>query len=173
MPDVEPIDSLLPRIMDMYSDNPAGWRAISTPKGDMIISSPKAAFQLKAISLNPREFTGAGIELADSPSIMKNIEKSPDFGLRPIHMTDLEGLMKSLHNPEDAQAQLRGIINRAPVSTRDLSGNDISHILSGPVFTRPDLHSLSPEISRTQSTLEKSARKIFEEKYPFRAGMYF
>ena len=159
--------------MEMYSDSPSGWRAISTPKGDMIVASPRAAFQLKAIPINPREFTGAGMELPNSPSVMKNIEKSPDFGLRPIHMTDLEQLVESLHNPEDAQSQLRGIINRAPVSPRDLGGSDISHILSGPVFTRPDLHNLSLEISKTQTALERSARKIFEEKYPFRAGMYF
>ena len=73
---------------------------------------------------------------------------------------------------EDARRELSAVLNRTPLSLEDLSASKSSHVLQGPVLTRPDLGSLSPDILKMQTTLERRAQKIFRDKHPMRAGMF-
>jgi hypothetical protein len=59
------------------------------------------------------------------------------------------------------------------MSPLDLDRIKSSHLLTGPILARPDLASLSPEMSKLTSMLEKEAERTFRERYPMRAGMYF
>ncbi len=146
---------------------------MSTPRGNMLVLGPDSAFQLKMIPLNPREFTGAGIELPSPQAALDSVKSSPEFGLRPLSDRDLERIIKSLLQPDLARSSIDSIIRRAPMSPLDLDRIKSSHLLTGPILARPDLASLSPEMSKLTSMLEKEAERTFRERYPMRAGMYF
>jgi hypothetical protein len=146
---------------------------MSTPKNEMLVVGPDAAFQLKLIPLNPREVTGAGVELPDSNPAIDQLRESPEYGLRPLDAVDIQTLIESMSNPAESTTHLQSIIHRDPVTPQDLEKVDVQHLLTGPVFTRPDLGSMSPELLKIQDTLERSAQRIFKKKHPMRAGMYF
>ena len=145
---------------------------MSTPRGEMLVLSSDSAFQLKLIPLNPYEFTGAGIELPESSETAEKIRSSPEYGLRPLDETDLQGIFNSLSGSSEPSISVADILKRTPLSIEDLSSAD-GHILHGPVLTRPELGSLSPEILKQQLSLDISAERTFRRKYPERAGMYF
>ena len=171
--DIEPADEIVPRILEQYSNSPRGWRVLSTPIGDMLVVGPESAFQLKLISINPQEFTGAGIEIPESNATIDSLRASPEYGLRPLDRTDIRSLIDVMSNPTAAHLQLESIINRELIHPRDLSKTKAEHLLTGPVFTRPELGSMSHEIRDIQASLEVSAQKIFRKKYPMRAGMFY
>ena len=146
---------------------------MTTPRGEMLVIGPDSAFQLKLISMYPFEFVGSGTEVKDTNSVVKSVRSTPEFGLRPLTETDIQGLVAAFGDPPGIQSQLREIIKRAPVSSSKLSGSSIGHILSGPVLTRPDLGSLGGDLKKVQDVLDKSAMSVFRKRYPMRAGMYF
>jgi len=168
----EPAEEIVPRILRRYSERPRGWRIMNTPKGEVLVLSSDSAFQLKLIPLNPLEFTGAGIELPESNDVVERIRSSPEFGLRPINETDMQNIANAMGGSEEARRELREVLERTPLSLDDLSASKSSHILQGPVLTRPDLGSLSPDILRMQTELDRRAQKIFRDRHPMRAGMY-
>lgn len=172
MTDPEPIEKIMPRILKQYSERPRGWHIMSTPRGEMLVLSSDSAFQLKLIPLNPYEFTGAGVELPESSETAEEIRSSPEYGLRPLNEADLQGIINSLSGFSEPSISVADILKRTPLSIEDLSSAD-GHILHGPVLTRPDLGSLSPEILKRQLSLDISAERTFRRKYPERAGMYF
>ena len=173
MTDPEPAEKIVPRILKQYSERPRGWHIMNTPRGEVLVLSSDSAFQLKLIPLNPREFTGAGVELPESNDIVDSIRTSPEFGLRPLSEADLQGIANSMSGgDQDARQEIGEILNRTPLSIEDLSSNESSHLLRGPVLSRPDLGSLSPEILKMQIALDRSANKTFRKRYPMRAGMY-
>jgi len=168
----EPAEKIVPRILEQYSERPRGWRIMNTPRGEVLVLGSDSAFQLKLIPLNPREFTGAGVELPESNDIVDSIRTSPEFGLRPLSEADLQGIATSMSGEQGAREAIGEIMSRTPLSHEDLSSNQSSHILQGPVLTRPDLGSLSPEILKMQRSLDRSAQRTFRKRYPERAGMY-
>lgn len=173
MTKIEPVDEIVPRILKRYSDNPRGWRVMSTPRGVMLVVGADSAFQLKLIPLSPFKFTGAGTEVSEPSEILKAIRSTPEYGLRPLTEGDIQGIVRTLGEPDKTRAQLSEILGRDPMSVGDLGSGTIDHILTGPVLTRPELGSLSPEMLRAQDILEKSALKTFRKKYPERSGMFF
>ena len=146
---------------------------MTTPRGEMLVVGPDSAFLLKLISLNPFEFVGSGMEVKDTSGVVKTVRSTPEFGFRPLTETDIQGLVAAFGNPLGMQSKLRNIIQRAPVSSSELGGSSIDHILSGPVLTRPDLSSLGGDVRKLQDQLDKSAMNVFRKRYPMRAGMYF
>lgn len=172
MTDPEPIEKIMPRILKQYSERPRGWHIMSTPRGEMLVLSSDSAFQLKLIPLNPYEYTGAGVELPESSETAESIRASPEFGLRPLDETDLQGIINSLSGSSEPSLSISDILKRTPQSIEDLSSK-ASHILRGPVLTRPDLGSLSPEVLKRQISLDRTADRTFRRHYPERAGMYF
>jgi len=146
---------------------------MSSPRGEMLILSSDSAFQLKLIPLNPYEFTGAGVELPESCDTVESIRASPEFGLRPLSESDLQGILNSITGDAGPKLSLNDILKRTPHSIDDISADIPSPVLRGPVLVRPELGSLSPEILRRQMSLDRSAEKTFRKRYPERAGMYF
>lgn len=166
----ESVDDLVPRILQQYSEKPRGWRIMNTPGGDMLVLGPESAFQLKLIPINPTAFTGSGVEIPDTDKVFERLRTTPEFGFRPISGTDIQGIIKALNHPEVARPQIDAILQRTPLPITDLRPTE--SVLSGPVLTRPDLSSLSPEITKTQLSLNRAAWKQFNKRYPMRAGMY-
>ena len=159
--------------MQDYSDDPRGWRIMSTPVGDMLVLGPTSTFQMKFIPLGPQKYTGAGIEITEPKKVLKRIRQTPEYGLRSLSSDDVSDLMAALSNPQSSSTKLHEILQRSPQSHTDLTQSDVEHILSGPVLTRPDLGSLDPTILKMQRSLDRSASDIFRKRYPMRAGMYF
>ena len=89
MTDPEPAEKIVPRIIEQYSERPRGWHIMNTPRGEVLVLSSDSAFQLKLIPLNPREFTGAGVELPESNDIV-------DFLPRGISFTWAQGRLTSI-----------------------------------------------------------------------------
>lgn len=172
MTDPEPIEKIMPRILKQYSERSRGWHIMNTPRGEMLVLSSDSAFQLKLIPLNPYEYTGAGVELPESSETAESIRSSPEFGLRPLDETDLLGIINSLTGSSEPGLSIEDILKRTPRSIEDISPK-ASHILRGPVLTRPDLGSLSPELLKRQISLDRSAERAFRKRFPERAGMYF
>ena len=156
MTDPETAEEIVPRILKQYSERPRGWHIMNTPRGEVLVLSSDSAFQLKLIPLNPREFTGAGVELPESNDIVDSIRTSPEFGLRPLSEADLQGIANSMSGgDQDARQEIGEILNRTPLSIEDLSSNESSHLLRGPVLSRPDLGSLSPEILKMEKPVTR------------------
>jgi hypothetical protein len=173
MTDPEPAEKIVSRILEQYSERPRGWHIMNTPRGEVLVLSSDSAFQLKLIPLNPQEFTGAGVELPESNDIVESIRTSPEFGLRSLSESDLQEIANSMRTDKDARQEIGEILSRTPLSLEDLSSIKSSHILQGPVLTRPDLGSLSPDMLKMQTALDRSAQKTFRKRYSMRASMYF
>ncbi len=173
MPEIEPADEIVPRILKRYSESPRGWRVMSTPVGDMLVVGNDSAFQLRIIPVNPHEVTGAGTELPESNDVIDSIRTSPEFGSRNLTQTDIEALIESMSNPAQIQQHLHDILHRDPLLPAEIERGNIDHLLHGPVLTRPDLSGLGPDILSVRRSLERSANRVFRKKYPMRAGMYF
>ena len=107
MTDPEPAEKIVPRILKQYSERPRGWHIMNTPRGEVLVLSSDSAFQLKLIPLNPREFTGAGVELPESNDIVDSIRTSPEFGLRPLSEVDLQGI-RGQGDRQDCDRRHRG-----------------------------------------------------------------
>ncbi|MHA2229804.1 MAG: hypothetical protein ACXADL_15440 [Candidatus Thorarchaeota archaeon] len=172
MSKVESVEDILPRILRQYERKPKGWRVLSTPQGEMLVLGPDSSFQLKLIPLNPRQYTGAGVEIPDTDDKLDSIKTSPEYGLRPLSDNDIEGLINAISSPVLARTELENIIRRAPVPPAELNRIKSELILSGPVLTRPDLGSLGSETMKIQAALNKSASEEFRKRYPMRSGMY-
>jgi hypothetical protein len=143
---------------------------MSSPGGDMLVLGPESAFQLKLISINPRKFTGAGIEIPDSDEAFERMRATPEFGFRPIRGSDIQDIVRALKHPEIVRPQINTILRRTPLPITEIKPSE--SILTGPVLTRPDLGSLSPDIMKTQLSLDRVAWKQFRKHYPMRAGMF-
>ena len=173
MPDIEPMDDILPRILKQYSAEPRGWRVMSTPRGEMLVVGTESTFQLKLIPLSPYRFTGAGIELSEPSKVLEKIRSTPEYGFRPLQESDIQSLVSTLSEPKKTRLQLQRILTRSPLSLSDLAGESVDHLLTGPVLTRPDLGTLGPEMLRSSDILEHHALREFRRRYPERAGMFF
>ena len=136
----------------------------------MLVLGPESAFQLKLIPINPTSFTGSGIEIPDTNKAFERIRSTPEFGFRPISSTDIQDIIKALNQPKVARPQIDTILRRTPLPITAIKPSE--SVLTGPVLTRPDLRSLSPEILKTQLSLDRAAWKHFSKRFPMRAGMF-
>jgi hypothetical protein len=170
---VEPVEDIVPRILERYEKQPRDWRVMHTPRGEMLVVGPDSVFQLKLISLNPFEFTGSGVEMTKDNTVTKSLRSTPEFGFRPLTDIDIRGIVESLTDSSKPRFDFGQVIKREPMSPSKIRSSSVEHLLSGPVLTRPDLGSLSPEILRIQESLDFSAKRTFRRRYPERAGMFF
>ncbi|UCH03769.1 MAG: hypothetical protein JSW05_09240 [Candidatus Thorarchaeota archaeon] len=173
MTKVEPVEDIVPRILERYEKQPRNWRVMHTPRGEMLVVGPDSVFQLKLISLNPFEFTGSGIEMTKDDAVVKSLRSTPEFGFRPLSDVDIRRIVESFVDSSKPRFDFGEVVKREPMSPSRIRGSSVEHLLSGPVLTRPDLGSLSPEILRIQESLDLSAKRTFRRRYPERAGMFF
>lgn len=112
------------------------------------------------------------MELPERDDSLDYLTSSPEFGLRPLMKSDMEGLANAVGDAEKAKQSIRALLERDPLSPSEAKKNRAKQFLSGPVLTRPELSSLGPAIKKAELTLDKNAQDIFRRKYPMRAGMY-
>jgi hypothetical protein len=55
---IEPIESLMNKIMNRYDGRPIGWNVLTDYKGNVLVLSPKEGYMLKMVSINPKKHTG-------------------------------------------------------------------------------------------------------------------
>jgi hypothetical protein len=173
LPEPEPANDIVPRILEQYAETPRGWRILSTPVGEMLVLGPESSYQLKLIPLNPYEYTGAGIEIRSKDKALDRVRSSPEYGLRPLDGNDIESLVKALSEPSMVNSHLQSIVARDPVLPTAVSDSSADLVLTGPVLRRPDLTSLGPDVLRLRHQLDLSADRIFRKQHPMRAGMFF
>lgn len=173
MTDTEPAEEILPRILRQYTERPRGWRVMHTPTGEMLVLGPESAFQFKLIPLNPFEVTGVGVEVSDIDKTLEQLHSTPEFGIRPLMESDIRSLLEAIGTPDLMKPKIDQIIRREPISPLEIESSRASHLLSGPVLTRPELGSLGPRTLELQGMLEQSATRLFRQRYPMRSGMYF
>ncbi|NWF96353.1 MAG: hypothetical protein HXY34_09445 [Candidatus Thorarchaeota archaeon] len=173
MTEAEPVEQLVPRIVEQYNRQPRGWRVLHTPAGDMLVIGPESAFQLRLIALSPFQFTGAGVEISTQDPSLAEVRNTPEFGLRPLDERDIERFMSVIQSPEAALPMIEEIVKREPVAPAEIEREKVRHLLSGPVLTRPDLTSFSPDTLKLQRQLEASAHEVFRKRHSMRAGIYY
>ncbi len=172
MTEPQPVEKLIPRIFEKYTENPRGWHILNTPSGDMVVLGPDVSYQLRIIELSPSRYTGVGMEIESLEMPVEEISGTPEFGLRVLDEQDIRILAEALVGSSNMLPQVEEIVRRTPVSLAQIEHSDVKHILSGPVLSRPDLKCFSPSVIRRQYELERHAQRIFRERYPLRAGMY-
>ncbi|TXT56536.1 MAG: hypothetical protein BAJATHORv1_20125 [Candidatus Thorarchaeota archaeon] len=173
MNEVEPVEELFPRMLEKFNESPRGWRVLSTPRGEMLFVGTDTSYQVKAIPLGPKKFTGAGIEIPNPGKAFDAFTRTPEYGLRPLESADLRNLVEAMQDPSLTSKHLQEIIRRDPIAPRDIDPNLENPLLTGPVLTRPDLSSLGGELGMSQKRLNEYAQEQFRKRYPMRAGMYF
>jgi hypothetical protein len=171
--DTEPVEDIVPRMIKQFSEQPRGWRIMHTPTGEMLVLGPDSMYQLKLIPLNPFQFTGAGVEIADVDNKLAELRSSPEFGLRPLKPSDIRSLLEAINKPTLLKPRIDELVKREPVAPSEIDSRRVSHLLSGPVIARPELGSLSPRTLELQDLLNESATRMFRRRYPMRTGMYF
>ncbi len=167
----EPAEELIEQIMHEYSKRPSGWHVLNTLDGDMIVIGPESAFQLRLIPLSPFQFTGVGTEIPRDLDAISSLGHRVTFGLRPLEEADLRAIVDAVDQQTRSPEVLSQVLQRRPIPLTDIRKH--KHILSGPVLTRPDLTSSDSVLRRLRDDLDREARRLFSEKYPQRAGMFF
>jgi len=70
----EPIESLMPKIMNRYNNRPVGWNVLTDYKGNLLVLGPSDGYMLKMIPLNPQEHTGVGMKIDNPKEIRRFVE---------------------------------------------------------------------------------------------------
>ena len=169
---VEPVDSLMNKIMSQYNKKPEGWTVLIDRKGNMLILNPRVGYRLKLVPLNPREYTGVGVKLNSLNEMQKVTEGVPSYGFRPLSNMDTEELLTSIHQGSAMNKLIEKFLMMPPVSTMELQKKPPKTILSGPVIAHPNLNAISKSQQKLEKKLTIEAYKLFEKKYPHRAAMY-
>ena len=168
---VEPIESLISRIMRQYNRKPEGWTVLTDHKGNVLILGPKTGYRLKLIPLNPQEYTGVGMKVDGLEEMRRVADGVPSYGFRPLSTTEAEELLKTVQ--EGAQSRLIDrLLRTKPVPTWELRKKRPGAVLGGPVIAHPDLSAISKSQRELEARLAVEADKIFRRKYPYRAAIY-
>ncbi len=169
----EPIESIIPRIVRQYEEEPRGWHVLSTPSGDWLVLGPHEAYQLRLVPLDPMRYVGSGTAIDDVDRVLEATRSAPEFGLRPLNDSDLRRLMAAAEGAVALSSSVESVLGRAPRRPTAVFSSDVRHVLSGPVLVRPDLRSMSPAFSEVQEQLDRAAVDMFRTRFPERARMFF
>lgn len=174
MADVEPIESLMGKIMNRYNKKPEGWKVLTNHKGSVLILGPKSGYRLRALPINPREYTGVGVKINKTRKIRNAIKEVPSYGFRPISQKQTKQLFTTLRQKDKARHNkiTSEILGRKPVPTGQLKQHNPKAVLTGPVITHPRLNAISEKQRKLERKLSTEAYKLFRKKHPGRAEIY-
>ena len=168
----EPIESLMPRILNRYNRKPSGWMVLTDSHRNVLVLGPKIGYRLKLVQLNPRQFTGVGVKIKNTRRIRKQVEGGPSYGFRPLSSSAVEQLIVSGDSGRIPNELLNDFFNLSPVPLGDINKTRPKAILSGPVLVHPNLNVLSTSQKKLEAKLSLEADKLFRTKYSYRADMY-
>ena len=168
----EPIESLLPKIMNRYNKHPLGWNVFRDYKGNFLVLGQNDGYMLKMIPLNPQEYTGVGIKIDDSNEMQRLVEGAPSYGFRPLSTKQTERLVNSFSQGEKQQRLISKLLTQKPVSIPELEKKKSNAILGGPFIGHPDLSTISENQRELETKLKIESLKLFKKKYSYRAAIY-
>jgi hypothetical protein len=169
---IEPIESILNKIMRRYDGRPTDWNVLIDYKGNVLVLGPKEGYMLKMVSINPEKQIGVGIKL-DSPNEMRRlVDGGPSWGFRPLSAIHTKELLNGFRHAEKRKGLVSEILKRKPVSTLELKRKRPKAVLSGPFIRYPDLSDISTSQKELELKLKIEAEKLFRKKYPYRATIY-
>jgi len=170
---VEPIESLMRRIIDQYNKKPEGWSVLTDHKGNVLVLGSRMGYRLKLIALNPQEYTGVGVRISGTKQMRKVVEGVPSYGFRPLSGMDTKKLLSTIHQRSAVQNRvIKKLLDINPVSTWELHKKETKTVLGGPVITHPNLSAISKSQRELEVKLAVEADKLFRNKYPGRAAIY-
>ena len=169
---VHPIELLIPKIMNQYNKQPAGWTVLTDPKGNVLVLGPSKGYMLKTLHLNPQEYTGVRTEIEDAGDLRRIVELGPSYGFRPLSERQSEELVRSF-SQRDKQNRLNSqLLRKKPVPTWELEKKKPSTVISGPIIAHPNLSAISKSQRELELKLKSEVDKLFRKKYPNRAAIY-
>jgi len=170
---IEPVDSLMRKILALYDRNPSGWSVLSDHRGNVLVLGPELGFRLRLVPLNPREYTGVGVQLTDIAELQKSLKGFPSYGLRPMSKSDVKQLFNALsHFGTVPKMLVRRLLKVEPVPSWQLNRFKPGAILNGPVAFSLNLNKIVKGQAELERKLEAEAYKLFRKKYPTRASFY-
>jgi len=170
---VEPIESVMRRIMDQYNKKPEGWSVLTDHKGNVVVLGSRMGYRLKLIALNPQEYTGVGVRIGGTKEMRKVVEGVPSYGFRPLSGVETKKLLSNIHQRGAVQNRLiKKLMGITPVPTWELQKKETKTVLGGPVITHPNLSAISKSQRELEVKLAVEADKLFRKKYPGRAAIY-
>lgn len=169
---IEPIESLLNKIMRRYDGRPTGWNVLTDYKGNVLVLGPKEGYMLKMVSINPEKQIGVGMKFDSSYEMRSLVEGGPSWGFRPLSAIQTEELLNGFRHAEKRKRLISEILERKPVSTLELERKRPKMFLSGPFIRYPDLNFVSKSQKELELKLKIEAEKLFRKKYPYRATIY-
>jgi len=169
---IEPIESLMNKIMNRYDGQPIGWNVLTDYKGNMLILGPKEGYRLKMVSINPTKNTGVGTRIDNSHEIQSLVKEAPSWGFRPLSTTQTKELLNSYSQGEKFNGFISKILKTKPISTPELKKKKPKVVLSGPFIGYPDLSTISKRQRELELKLKIEAEKLFRNEYPYRATIY-
>ena len=170
---VEPIESVMRRIMDQYNKKPEGWSVLTDHKGNVLVLGSRMGYRLKLIPLNPQEYTGVGIRIGGLKEMREVVEGVPSYGLRPLSGMETKKLLSTIHQRGAVRNKLiKKLLGITPVPTWELQKKETKTVLGGPVIVHPNLSAISKSQRELEMKLAVEADKLFRKKYPGRAAIY-
>lgn len=170
---VEPIESVMRRIIDQYNKKTEGWSVLTDHKGNVLVLGPRMGYRLKLIPLNPQEYTGVGVRIGGTKEMRKVVEGVPSYGFRPLSGIETKKLLSNIHQRGTVQNRLlKKLMGINPVPTWELQKKETKIVLGGPVIAHPNLSAISKSQRELEVKLAVEADKLFRKKYPGRAAIY-
>lgn len=160
------------KIMNRYDGRPIGWNVLTDYKGNVLVLGPKEGYMLKMVSINPKKHTGVGMKIDDPHEMRRLVEGAPSWGFRPLSTMQTKELLNRFRHSEERNGLVSKILERKPVSTRELKKKRPKAVLSGPFIGYPDLSTISKSQRELELKLKIEAEKLFRKKYPYRATIY-
>jgi len=170
---VEPIESLMRRIIDQYNKKPEGWSVLTDHKGNVLVLGSRMGYRLKLIPLNPQEYTGVGVRIGGVKELRRVVEGVPSYGFRPLSGLETKKLLSTIHQRGAVPNRLiKKLLGIEPVPTWELQKKETKTVLGGPVITHPNLSTISKSQRELEVKLAAEADRLFRKKYPGRAAIY-
>lgn len=170
---VEPIESLMRRIIHQYNEEPEGWSVLTDHKGSVLVLGSRMGYRLKLIPLNPHEFTGVGVRIGSTKEMRKVLDGVPSYGFRPLSGLETRKLLSTIHQRGAVQNRLiQRLLGIKPVPTWELEKKMAKTVLGGPIITHPNLSAISESQRELEMKLAVEADRLFRKKYPGRAAIY-
>ncbi|MGC9345414.1 MAG: hypothetical protein ACP5ER_01295 [Candidatus Bathyarchaeales archaeon] len=170
---IEPVEHIMKIITNRYNKNPKGWDVLADQRGNVLILGPNVGYRLRLIPLNPREYTGVGVQMTEPAELKKNVKGFPSYGLRPVSKTDTKQLFNAISRFGTVpQTLIKKLFGAEPVPTWHLNTFKPGAVLNGPVTFSPNLNTIVKGQRELERKLEIEAYKLFKQKHPSRASFY-
>ena len=168
----ESIESLMPKIVNRYNNQPEGWSVLTDLKGNLLVLSPVDGYMLRMIPINPQEHTGVGVKIDNFQEMRSFVKGAPSYGFRPLSTVQTQKLLNGFLQKKKHGRIISELLERKPLSIPELYKTKPKVVLGGPFLRHPDLSTISENQRMLEAKLKIECEKLFRKKYPLRASIY-